>query len=89
MTEPTQPTGPLGQDPNPVDLDAVSHQIAIAMAGMRDVFKPIDEAVTGYRRQLEGEGWSPPAAEAMAVGMHQVMTAQLITATVTGKGETS
>ncbi|HEY9408905.1 MAG TPA: hypothetical protein VIP77_04930 [Jiangellaceae bacterium] len=86
MGVPDEPVD-LGHDPIPIDLDAISHTVATAMAGLRDIFKPIDEAVAGYRRQLEGEGWSPQAAEAMAVGMHQVMTSQLITGRAEDKGK--
>ena len=59
----------------PFDVGQITHDFATAIAQMRDILAPIDEAVLGYRKQLEEEGWSPTAAETMALEFHRMLMA--------------
>lgn len=61
------------------DKAAATHQLAEGIATMREMLAPIDEATAGYRKQLEAAGWSPTAAETMALQFHALLMAQLIT----------
>jgi hypothetical protein len=67
-----EPENPLGFDPA-----ELAHQIAQAVAQLREVLAPIDEAAAGYRKQLEEQGWSPTAAETMALSFHTMILAQI------------
>ena len=62
----------------------VTHGLATAIAEMREMLAPIDEAVTGYRKQLEGAGWSPTAAETMALELHRLLMANIIASAAQG-----
>lgn len=53
-------------------------QLATAMLEMTAMFEPIGEAVDGYRADLERRGYSPTAAETMALDFHRFLIAQLI-----------
>jgi len=57
----------------PVDLEAMAHEVTRAVANLREVFAPIDEATAGYRAQLEAAGWSPQIAEQMADRFHALL----------------
>ena len=61
----------------PFDAAAIAHQIAQGVAQLRECMAPIDEAVTGYRQQLQEAGWSPTAAEQMAVEFHRMLMIQV------------
>lgn len=63
--------------PDPFDPDEVAHQLAQAVAQMREMLAPVDEATLGYRRQLEENGWSPEAAEEMALSFHRMALGQM------------
>jgi hypothetical protein len=58
------------------DPNQIAHQMAEAVAQIREALAPIDEATMGYRKQLEEQGWSPTAAETMALGFHSLLLAQ-------------
>jgi hypothetical protein len=62
----------------PIDPTAAAHEFAKGLAVFREIVAPIDETVLGYRRQLEAAGWSPTAAEQMALSLHGVLMAQLV-----------
>jgi hypothetical protein len=62
----------MTSQPKP-DLDALANEVAQGIAAVRQVLAPIDEAVRGYRHQLEQEGWSATAAERMALELHRAM----------------
>jgi hypothetical protein len=64
--------------PADFDVEAAAHQVALAIAGMRQVLAPIDDAALGYRAQLEGQGWSAAAAERMAFQFHQSVMANVL-----------
>lgn len=51
---------------------------AEALAQLLANLQPITEATIGYRKQLEAEGYSPTAAEAMSVRMHEAMMAVVV-----------
>lgn len=59
------------------DYDAMANQLAEAIAGIKQVLAPIDEATSGYRKQLEAAGWSSYAAEKMALEFHRMLMAQV------------
>lgn len=56
----------------------LSQQLATALLEMTSMFKPIGEAVDGYRADLENRGYSPTAAEAMAMEFHSYLMAQMM-----------
>jgi hypothetical protein len=56
------------QQPKPFDPLAAADTIA-----------QIVETVTGYRSQCEAAGFSPAAAEAMAIDFHQAFIASIFT----------
>ena len=64
----------------PIDPTAAAHEFAKGLAVFREIVAPVDETVLGYRRQLEADGWSPTAAEHMALSLHGVLMAQLVAA---------
>jgi len=66
---------PDTEQSEPLDTATMAHGVATAIAQMREVLAPIDEAVAGYRAQLEKEGWSPTVAEDMALSMHRALMA--------------
>lgn len=53
------------------------HKLAEALADLRERLAPLDEAALGYRRQLEEQGWSPTAAEQMALAFHTILLGYL------------
>ncbi|GGK61343.1 hypothetical protein Sme01_03040 [Sphaerisporangium melleum] len=61
----------------PFNPDDVAHKLAQAVAQMREMLAPLDEATLGYRRQLEETGWSPEAAEEMALSFHRMAIGQM------------
>lgn len=64
--------------PDPHDF---ANQLAEAIAKFNQMIAPIDEASVGYRHRLEEQGWSPTAAEAMALNYHSQLMNQIM-----GKG---
>ncbi len=65
-------------DDNPqFNPDRMMHELATGIARLREVMAPLDEAVAGYRKQLEEQGWSPTVAEAMAPEFHRVLMANI------------
>lgn len=60
-------------DEMPFDFDEMANHLAEAIAGIKQVLAPIDEATIGYRKQLEEAGWSPTAAEHMALEFHRML----------------
>lgn len=52
------------------DGHAAAHAVAEGLANWRAALAPLDEAVLGYRRQLLSDGWSPDAAEEMALTLY-------------------
>jgi hypothetical protein len=65
----------------PFDPDQMMHEIAKGIAQLRELLAPIDEAVSGYRKQLEESGWSPTVAEAMALEFHRMLMANVTAGT--------
>ena len=59
------------------DPHEMANQLAQAIAGIKQVLAPIDEATSGYRTQLEAAGWSSHAAEKMALEFHRMLMAQV------------
>lgn len=55
------------------DPHEVANELAQAVAQVREMLAPVDEATLGYRRQLEENGWSPQAAEQMALSFHTLL----------------
>lgn len=56
-----------------LDPGELAHQLAEGIAKIREALAPIDEATLGYKRQLEEQGWSPTAAEKMALAFHAML----------------
>lgn len=52
-------------------------ELAIALLNMAELLVPIREAVDGYRSDLIRNGYSPEAAESMAVSYHNYFFAIL------------
>jgi hypothetical protein len=59
------------------DDDSPAEGITRWMAGLIDVTGPVAEAAAGARRQREEEGWSPTAAEAMAMPIYMIGMAKV------------
>jgi hypothetical protein len=57
----------------PEQLSDSTNRLASGIAQVREYLAPIDEAALGYRRQLEQAGWSPTAAEKMALAFHAML----------------
>lgn len=55
--------------------DQIMHDLANGIAQLREILAPIDEAATGYRAHLEKQGWSPTAAETIALDFHRALMA--------------
>lgn len=53
----------MSQPPNPAE----------AMLQVMDGMKTVLETIAGYRKQCEEQGFSPTAAEVMALELHQAM----------------
>ena len=49
-----------------------------AMLELAEMMAPMGDAVDGYRADLERRGYSPTAAESMAMEFHHYLMAQLI-----------
>ena len=56
-----------------------STSTAEAMAQVMDQVQQFEEAARGYRATLERQGWSPTAAEAMALQLHAGLVASAFT----------
>jgi hypothetical protein len=56
----------------------LKQQMAAALLEMSDLVKPVSEAVDGYKADLERRGYSPTAAEAMAMEFHRYLFAQML-----------
>jgi len=52
---------------------SVSDEFAAGLALMLEQIAPVKEAAQGYREQLRRDGWSEPAAEEMAMELHNHM----------------
>ena len=52
--------------------------LAEALLKMSEVLAPVMEAVDGYRAEAERRGYSPTAAEAMALEFHGLVLAQMM-----------
>lgn len=52
-------------------------QLATAFVQVEELLAPIDNVVARYRDRLESAGWSPDAAESMAVEFHRALWAQV------------
>lgn len=63
---------------SPPDFDAIAHNVGLGAANLRQMVEPIAEAAAGYRRKLEADGWSPTAAETIALSFHDVLMAQML-----------
>lgn len=59
------------------DPHQFANQLAEAIALINQMIAPVDEAALGYRRTLEEQGWSPTAAEEMALNYHGLLMNQL------------
>ena len=57
--------------------------VAALMSLATSVLAPVNEAIDGYRADLLRRGYSPPAAEQMAVEYHNLLFAQLMHALLT------
>lgn len=64
--------------PDEFDDEAAAHQVAETSARLSGILTPIDEATLGYRHRLEAEGWSPTAAEQMALGFYGLQVTALM-----------
>lgn len=49
-----------------------------AMMQLTEMLAPMGEAVDGYRADLERRGYSPTAAESMAMEFHSYLMTQLV-----------
>lgn len=61
----------------PLDIHDIANELARNVANWREVLAPLDEATAGYRVQLEADGWSPAAAEQMAISFHTLQMSVL------------
>jgi hypothetical protein len=67
------------------DAAKAAHELATAFAGMSEILLTALEASTGYRRQCEEAGFSPTAAELMAIDFHKTLLQMIIHSTTTPK----
>lgn len=52
-------------------VDSAAAEFAEAMATMAELMRPMGEAVDGYREEALRRGYSPTAAEQMAMSYHE------------------
>jgi len=65
------------KQPEAPDAAAFAHQLAAGLADIREALGPLDEAVRGYRDQLERDGWTTSAAEQMALAFYSLQISML------------
>lgn len=53
--------------------EEVAQEIARSLLMSAEMFAPIREATNAYKNSYVNEGWSPDAAEAVAVQYHSVL----------------
>ncbi|GGZ72970.1 hypothetical protein ACFOOM_01185 [Streptomyces echinoruber] len=53
--------------PSSSDMDRARHEISNALLAMTDLITPIFDKADGMRADLERRGWSPTAAEQVAL----------------------
>ena len=83
-----RPAPVSGADVEP-SQDESLHALAEGLAQWRERLAPLDEATLGYRAQLESNGWSPAAAEQMAVSFYATQIHMLNHAIDQGHGQDS
>jgi hypothetical protein len=72
-------------DQKPTTPAEVANAVAGAAANMREALRPVEEAARGYKLELEQHGWSPTAAEQVAV--HWIISMQTIAFTHAGRSK--
>lgn len=63
-----------------------AHAFAQGLASDRELLAPLDEAAIGYRTQLVADGWSPEAAENMALAFYGTQL-NMLTNTIEGAAD--
>lgn len=53
--------------PTPAELEAMRHQLSNALLMMSEQMTPIFDAADGVKTDMEKRGWSPTAAEQVAL----------------------
>lgn len=64
--------------PPPADLNWMRHELANALLTMQQQVEPIFDAADGIRADMEKRGWSPTAAESVALAWLQGMLAMMM-----------
>ncbi|RMB85607.1 hypothetical protein [Streptomyces shenzhenensis] len=53
--------------PNPAELDKRRHELTNGLLAMREQLAPVFDTADGMRADMEKRGWSPTAAEQVAL----------------------
>lgn len=61
-----------------MSTDPGAAMVAALMSLSASIIEPLNEAVDGYRADLERRGYSPTACEAMAMDYHRLLFAQVM-----------
>jgi hypothetical protein len=64
--------------PSVEDFDRMRHELANTLLAMQQQMGPVFDAADGIRADMEKRGWSPAAAESVALTWLQGMLATIV-----------